>query len=315
MFKWIADIISKVFGGLNVKALYKSSYNSVGGDSVKSPQVGHDATTIYADKIEQFSINISLPDLRSNYEMDFKKFAQEYLNYLSQDVITKQGLDIRNIFSVPSNYMAFNNAVHQLYLGQNNYIEKRHLLSTLLLQKFRSDESDVDIYLQAIKTVENLTIRDLKILSLINFITILSRVWYREKIEKNSLIIKKILKEIDNVDIEEIRNLEHLGVLCSLFPYMYDNSDFIELHKFVPELYDSCQLFIANHPFITGFKITLLGRVVTKSFMSTCYDIESECIMTAGVPIKMADLNVGNVFASGNIAADGEVSSGGIVDG
>lgn len=83
MFKWITDIISKVFGGLNVKALYKSSYNSIEGDSVKSPQVGHDATTIYADKIEQFSINISLPDLLSNYEMDFKKFAQEYLNYLS----------------------------------------------------------------------------------------------------------------------------------------------------------------------------------------------------------------------------------------
>ncbi len=42
MCKLITEIISKIFGGLNIKATNRSSHNSIKGDANNSPQAGRD---------------------------------------------------------------------------------------------------------------------------------------------------------------------------------------------------------------------------------------------------------------------------------
>lgn len=305
----VIDIISKIFGGFNIKASYRSLNNDVGEITIKDSQVGDKVDIAYGDNNGGFTINYFL--LYGEHNKSYKKLIREYSNDLLKNEAAK-GINLNDILSSPSNYEAFYNVVQQLYVGQKDSVEKRHLLSTLLLQKFKSKEEDVDIYLQAIQIVKNLTIRDLNILSIIAFFTFLSRILSKETIQINSNIIDNILKEVKYADIEEIRYLENLGILCSLFPYMYDDTDFIELNQFAPELYDCFQSFLTDHSFISGFKVTFLGRVVIKAFMLTCYNISYEETTCLKVPIKKADLNVGNVIATGDIAAYGEVSSGGI---
>ena len=306
MCKLITKLISKIFGGPNIKATNRSSHNSIKGDAYNSPQAGKNAIISYGNN---FIVNISLPELRSNQESCFKKFAENYLDSLSQNLETKS-LNLNGIFSIPDNYDALLNVIHQLFVSPKESIERRRLLNQLLLEKIKREKDEVDIYLRAIETVKDLTVRNLKVLSIIVFITLLSRILQRETVKANSDVIINMLKEVGNVDIEEIRHMENIGVLCSLFPYMYDDKDFVKIQQIAPQLYMECRSFLDNHVFISGFKITSLGRIVVKAFVSTCYGLTYDDMADIEIPIKLADLHVGNVTAAGNIAAYGEVSSG-----
>ena len=307
MCKLITEIISKIFGGLNIKATNRSSHNSIKGDANNSPQAGRDLINLSNN-----AFFFSFPDMLSNQEKireNFKKFADGYLNSLSQKTETKS-LNLNGIFSRLDNIEAFYNVVYQLFVSSKESIERHSLLNQLLLEKFQSKEDEVDIYLRAIEIVKDLTVRDLKVLSIIVFITLLSSILQRETVKANSSVIINMLKEVGNVDIEEIRHMENIGVLCSLFPYMYDDMDFVKIQQIAPQLYIECRSFLDNHIFISGFKITSLGRIVVKAFISTCYGLTYEDMTDIETPVKLTDLHVGNVTAVGNITAHGEVSSG-----
>ena len=310
MIDFFKKILSFFLNGFNIKSLYKSSSISVKGDANNSTLSGRDTNHLVFNNQGNVNINFTLETLYKIHENNLCGLANDFLKEfkISYDI---NDSSLRQLLSDYGNYKAFCMVVSQVAAKNIDNKDRRLLLSKLLIDKFKEEGSEVDIYLQAIKLMEDLSVRDIKIFSVMTFIMTLTRNLRDETIKSNSNHIINLINDVDKVSEDEIENLNSLRVIYNLFPNQFDDSTLKRIHEFAPELYDNCSLWLSNNPSICNYKVTSIGKVLAKTFYSVNYNLNYEDFAYDKFPLKECDISFKNIYASGDIISQGEVTAGG----
>lgn len=312
MFDWLKKFISFLLNGINIKNIYKSSSSSVNGNVDNSIVSGRDINNYFGGDTVNLNVGVPFEMIFNVHESNLGEIANDFLKDFKSAYNINDSL-LQRIMSDYGNYKAFCVVINQVASTKTNSKDRRMLLSQLLMDKFKDDNGEVDIYLQAIKVMENLSVRDIKLLSVMTFIMILSRYLRVETIKVNSNHIISLINEVAKVSEDEFGHLNSLSIIYMLFPNQFDDSCITRLQECAPDLYNHCFLWLDRNSAVCNYKISSLGRVLAKALFAVNYDLNYEDFVDNEFPLKECDLNVKNIHASGNIVSQGGVAAGGTI--
>lgn len=296
----IKQILSLIGNNISFRILKKQNSSTTNGNGNKTNQANRDINNINLIFLPQYD-NIDI-----KHRETFKHETDIMIQKLNQEFNIA---DLKNILTDFSNYRTFGIAITQIATYPND-AERKEILRKLLLEKFKNNDNKDRLAQQGISEMENLSLRDLKILAVISFIMTLSRHLRENTIISNKKNLITLIEEVGTLENIEIEKLRAQGILYHLFPQKYNIMGLDCLKNVDAELYDYCLQWIKSNEYICEFKLAPLGYLLSKTLFSAIYNLDYENIVNDILPVKKIDLDVGNIVANGNLVASGAITFG-----
>lgn len=271
-------------------------------------------------------LNIKLPQLfiqnnfgglfqqgKSDINASISSFFNQFCEYLKEKDLT----DIISNFSTPHNLCSLSEAANTI--ARNDIPEKRLILCQLLAEKVRQvkeDDSD-DEYAQAIKAMDKLSLKKIKILVFIEILTkVLAYNFKGSKLPNiNSLI--SFLEQFDEIEEEESNYLTQIGLIYNLYPKEFDPIELINTfktseEKLLIDQINSIKYKCKNLNF-NLYSLSKSGHQIAKAYINHYLSIDY--LDNYSFPLKPTTLHLDNLIvekdvqAGGNIVAEGGMAA------
>ena len=302
MKEFIKRVLSFFGSNVKVKALNKENSGEITGNGNELIQANHDIinNNIYMISVPEFNCAA----LKHNLQ-----FKQEIEAMLKDVQKVDNGVDLKALLSNANNFRLVLSASSQLVTFPGD-IERRELLRNLILEKFKKDEDDGGLYLEAITVMEKLRSKDFRVLAAMSFVMVLSRSLLEESIVFHKKDILVLLEEIGELNESDLEKLRVCGLVLPLFPKVFDIAGLDRLLKVDAQVYECCVQWLERSELVKTIKPTPLGALLAKNVFSVIYNLNYECLSNDKLPLKNADLNVGDINADGNVIAGGTMAFG-----
>lgn len=297
MKEFIKGVLSFFGSNVKVKALNKENSGEITGNGNELIQANHDIinNNIYMISVPEFNFAA----LKHNLQ-----FKQEVEAMLKDVQKVDNGVDLKALLSNANNFRLVLSASSQLVTFPDD-VERRALLKNLILEKFKKDEDDGGLYLEAFTVMEKLRSKDFRVLAAMSFVMVLSRCLGEDSImlhKKNVLTMLEEIGELDEVDIERLRIC---GLAFPLFPKVFDVAGLDRLRGVDAQIYDCCVQWIEENGHVIEFQLTPLGDLLARNVFSVIYDLSYEPFGKVVLPLKYADFEIGTVMAYGDVVVTG----------
>lgn len=240
-------------------------------------------------------------ELSQNGNQSIKEAISDFINQLCDYYKTNGCLNLVSQINKPHNIYALSEAANAI--GRNNLPEKRILLFQLLKEKLRSDKDDDsdDEYTQAIKAMNNISLKKIKLLSFIEIATIVLAYHFKRSKLPNIEPIISFIKQLNEITEEELNYLIQAGLIYNLYPKEIDSKKLTDIPKNPQDelLMDTVNSIREKHKDINLnlYSLSKSGHQIAKAYINNYLGIDY--LDNYSLPTKYTIIIGDNVVAMG----------------